>query len=314
MNNTLKIKVTIDTRKALLKGSVLRLHEELEVSQEMFTPPEWVALVTSLDMTKEPYAASQPIKKVGHGEPTTSLRPLTELTTEDLILAINEAIIAAAEAHQRCEDLAAERELRDEAEVAALEAAQTPAISPLQVHGKTFDRMLLITRDFALMSQARRVRALEARDRLNALATAHNEVVDAAIAAHREAADALAAKEAAALKKAEATRLLETGFFEKKTDSYNAKRYGAPWCAAVTFKEGKISPEYDFTAGESTGKWGAAGIIRIAVKPGDMFAIGQKDLRNPIGSENQIYVVKSDGTVKGLSRAAALREFESPGG
>ena len=102
----------------------------------------------------------------------------------------------------------------------------------------------------------------------------------------------------------EAARRLETGHWERETPSYNQRKYSAPWCAKVSFPSG-AKALYEF--GDSTGKWGAAGLLRIACAPGEIIAYGQKDMRRPGNSDHTILVMLANGCMKGLDKTEAFR-------
>ena len=89
---------------------------------------------------------------------------------------------------------------------------------------------------------------------------------------------------------------LKSGLWEMETDSYNERRYGSYWVAAVDF-DSKGKTIYDFNAGTSTAQWGKAGTLQIACKPGDVIAWGQKDHRKPSGSKHHMLRMNEDGSM-----------------
>jgi hypothetical protein len=97
---------------------------------------------------------------------------------------------------------------------------------------------------------------------------------------------------------------LESGHWELETGAYNERRHGAPWCARVTFPSGP-KPVYEF--GDSTAKWGKPGLLRVACRPGEVIAWGQKDLRNPGRGEHTIAVMESDGRMREVTKTEAYR-------
>lgn len=111
-------------------------------------------------------------------------------------------------------------------------------------------------------------------------------------------------KEAQALKFAER---LETGYWEKETSSYNDRRYSAPWCAKITFPEG-AKPSYAF--GESTASRGSSGLLRIACKPGEIIAWGQKDLRRPDKSDHYLLLMRPNGSMQDIDKTEAYRVYK----
>lgn len=59
----------------------------------------------------------------------------------------------------------------------------------------------------------------------------------------------------------------------RKFDSYNSRRYSAPWGALVKWNDGELRPTYKFC-----GVYDAdARIVEIMANPGDVVAFGQKD-------------------------------------
>ena len=100
---------------------------------------------------------------------------------------------------------------------------------------------------------------------------------------------------------------LESGYWERETGTYNERRYCAPWCAVVDFRGG-AKPNYTF--GESTGKWGAAGLMRVRCTPGTIIAWGQKDLRRPANSEHNILIMSDDGSMRKVDKTEAFRAWQ----
>jgi len=98
---------------------------------------------------------------------------------------------------------------------------------------------------------------------------------------------------------------------EKKTDSYNARRYGKPWIAKVTFPTPKGEMEWGTWIGEIDGGSGSDGLLVIEAQPGDIIAAGQKDHRGN-GGDTNYYVVGNDGKRHSLSnRADAYAEYQA---
>jgi len=100
---------------------------------------------------------------------------------------------------------------------------------------------------------------------------------------------------------------LETGYWERDTGGYNERRCSAPWCARVTFPSG-AKPVYEF--GESTGKWGKAGLMRVECRPGDIIAWGQKDLRHPNKSAHYILIMQPNGSTLETDKTGAFRQWQ----
>jgi hypothetical protein len=147
-------------------------------------------------------------------------------------------------------------------------------------------------------------------DEINAESKSHNdrlfEVAKPFLLAAREEKERIAAeaKEKAdadqkAANKIKYAERIATGYWEHETGSYNDRRYSAPWCATVSFNGAK--PVYSW--GESTGKWGKSGLLRVECKPGDFIAWGQKDLRRPGNSENNILRMRADGSMESFDNA-----------
>ena len=126
------------------------------------------------------------------------------------------------------------------------------------------------------------------------------------LARYRAEKQAEAEAEAAARVAKYAARL-ESGYWEMETSSYNERRYGAWWCASVTFPNG---PRAVYTWGDSTGKWGKAGVLRVACRPGDIIAYGQKDQRRSSGDEHHIMVMEEDGRMTEVERTEAWKHWQ----
>lgn len=69
--------------------------------------------------------------------------------------------------------------------------------------------------------------------------------------------------------------------------SYNHRRYGKPWAAQITFEGTK--PIYAFTGLYSNG------VLAFDAEPGEIIAMGQKDLRGGKNTSNDWYVVGEQG-------------------
>lgn len=108
-----------------------------------------------------------------------------------------------------------------------------------------------------------------------------------------------------------AAKRLESGYWERKTESYNERRYSSPWCAAVTFPSG---PKAVYSFGDATGKWGKEGLLRVACRPGDIIAWGQKDLRRPGNSEHNLLVMLDNGRMKTVEKTEAFRLWQEKAG
>jgi hypothetical protein len=94
----------------------------------------------------------------------------------------------------------------------------------------------------------------------------------------------------------------------RKTASYNARRYGRPWIARVTFDtNGKASYDWGNWIGTIEGGNGSAGELVITVNEGDIVATGHKDLRK--GPANINYWLVRDGQLVHLDKAEAYRIY-----
>jgi len=81
----------------------------------------------------------------------------------------------------------------------------------------------------------------------------------------------------------------------KETGSYNERRYGKPWIAAVNYSN---SRKGEFKFGEWVGKIGGAGELYIDAEVNDIIAIGQKDFRKPRNSAPEYYIVTTTGSLE----------------
>jgi hypothetical protein len=152
--------------------------------------------------------------------------------------------------------------------------------------------------------------ALEARVAAadGAAQEAARPAAEAADRAQRQAMAAfqaqITAEEERALANKAAARLA-SGHWERETPSYNERRFGKPWCARVVGveKSGKLT--YDFAAW--TGRPGDAGLLRVACKPGEIIAYGQKDQSNPAKSEHRILLMDDTGRMTEISAAEAAK-------
>lgn len=105
-----------------------------------------------------------------------------------------------------------------------------------------------------------------------------------------------------------AAKRLETGYWERETEAYNERRHGAPWCAKVTFPDGP-KPVYEW--GDSTAKWGKPGLLRVACRPGECIAWGQKDLRRPGNGTHHILAMNADGRMREVDKTEAFRLWQA---
>lgn len=92
---------------------------------------------------------------------------------------------------------------------------------------------------------------------------------------------------------------------EIKTDSYNERRFGRPWIAKVDFSNDKKGEMF---FGDWIGQHGDEGILELEANAGDIIATGQKDYRGK--SDLFYYVLKEDGTLESMTKAAAYQWFK----
>lgn len=309
----MKISVNVDRKAALLKGLFLGEKTEIEVSPETMGM-QWPTLVAGLNMSTEP--------------PFLGGYEVTENTVTELVRVMTiKADAKSAKEKEKCEKICAEIN-EYLAKVDTLEVAASAPMEPTQIHAfefqprfggmefSGFSRKIPVPIKiwWGVESAPAEMQEKYANATKWAAATearSAKEVKEANLAAFQAALPALEkqlvekekaekeAKEKADAVKQEANKAkfatrLETGYWERETPSYNDRREGAPWCATVSFVGAK--PVYDF--GESTGKWGKAGISRVACKPGDFIAFGQKDLRNSSRSEHTIQRMRNDGSME----------------
>jgi hypothetical protein len=159
----------------------------------------------------------------------------------------------------------------------------------------------------AIKAEAEELRqASEAEiDAMNAAAwqAAKPGVIEAARVAAAERDAEIAAKQAAL--QATFAERLATGYWERETSTYNERRYGAPWCAKVTGVKERAQLVYEW--GDTTAKFGHAGLMRLPCKPGDIIAWGQKDLRKPASSDHHIRMMEADGSMTEISQTDAYK-------
>ena len=89
---------------------------------------------------------------------------------------------------------------------------------------------------------------------------------------------------------------------------YNSRRYGKPWGAIVKFEGTKMV--YDFSAGTFLGDDVKGGKVYVECQPGDIIATGQRDFRGS-KTENTLYIVEEDGSLKRVDKVTALEHWES---
>lgn len=310
--NRLSISINIDQNAALLKGIVLGPTALVEVGPDTVPADVWPALVGALNMAANPPALT------GYG-PGGQGYKFSEATEAAIIAGIRDAYSASASA-------AAKALADNEARLAAWEANPINKRNTVTNCGTDRDgKQLVLEHEVwsvaylsagygtpaSLIPSDWEARVKAGTDRITPEIAAHNAIAEAKITELREIGNAAQAERDAAEKERKATELaarkakrLETGLWEKETDAYNDKRYGAPWCAKVTFPTG---PKPVYTFGESSGKWGKAGVMVLACKPGEIIAWGQKDHRRPADSEHNILHMQPDGGMVNVTVAEAYK-------
>lgn len=317
--NSIEIEVKIDRSKALLQGLVLKEWERVAVSKSTVGDELWPYLVRGLDMAVDPPRLSLPLARCG-GLSRMAPEPLPDAG----LAALKEMLRKAPALEREEEQKAAERE-RKAAEAAekrimkndsVLDAYETMELVEVvhEVGGEEYVTKVppSIPGDWSESDATPEQKERMQRRKAEFLEEAkeHNDVVTPLLEAARLRAKEKADAEAKAEREAIFARRLETGYYEEETSEYDARRYGAPWIATVSFAEGKTSPIYDFSAGDSSGKFGSEGVRRVPCRPGDLFAKGQKNLRRPADSENSIYHMREDGSVRQVDKAEAFRIWE----
>lgn len=310
--NRLSISININQKAALLKGLVLGPTATVEVGPDTVPADVWLDLVGALNMHTTPPALT------GYG-PGGRQYTFSEATEQAVIDGIRDAAKAVLDADAKA--LA-----ENEARIAAWEADPISKTNKIDFCGRDRDGV-----DLKVEHEEWSVRYLssgfgtpaklipsdwEARvkfvvDRITPEIEAHNAIAKSRIAELKAIGDAAQAERDAAENERKAAELaarkakrLEAGVWEKETGTYNDKRYGAPWCAKVTFPNGP-KPVYEW--GESSGKWGKAGVMVVPCKPGEIIAWGQKDRRKPDDSEHKILHMQPDGGMVEVTVAEAYK-------
>lgn len=317
--NSLIIRTKTDRKSALLAGRILGETADIEVSPDTIGD-QWPRLVAMLDMNTEPPAADVTID-----DPTAE--------------AVRSALesIAVAEAAKQADDQAQLDQAVETAkrDLAAYDLASKGSMKPVTMyasedlstfagHGsfafsgweRRLPFLLISTYGLPPSSPMREMAAAKAAiDERNEaeINAADQAAFEAAMPdLERQRAEKLEAQAAAeaAKKAARAVKFAErlaTGYWTRDTSSYNDKRHSAPWCAQVDFSVGSKG-EYAF--GESTGKWGKAGMMRVQCSPGEFIAYGQKDTRRPDKSEHTILRMRADGSMEDMgSKADAYKAY-----
>jgi len=331
----MRIVVKIDQKLALLSGRELGSTAEIDVTMES-AGVDWPEIVGSLDMSQTPPASCLP----GCDDATTQAFIGAVRTRREAAEA--EAAKKAAEITAQLDRYESSLDARED-ELAGPMQECIYRYAP-DTHGQYYQPsnpqpgticFRGVTRRLSCAEQpgalfryddlnerhgTLRKREREQDERNEAEIKSANEVIfarelprlEAELIARNEAEAAEAAEKAAAEKAVRlakfATRL-ESGLYERETDSYNERRYGRPWIAAVSLSGGKLA--YDFEAGTVTASFGSSGMLSITCRPGDVIAWGQKDLRRPDKSEHHILQMRDDGGMNEIDRTGAVKYLRS---
>lgn len=308
------IRVSVDRKAALLRGLDLRDQVTVEVAAETFGD-SWKPLVELLDMSGPVPVLSGAIR-------------IEEPTAEAVKVALAMHLERRGEAAREALD-----KLREAVDARRRTVAEEPVETMLYGEGphapigsryKGFQRPLHyietthrytgLTLNQEQQKEWEKL-AEEAKDlekANNAQIREMNRVaLEAAlpdlIAAHEERMAEIAREAEAreAKEREECAKRVSTGYWEIETDSYNSRRYGAPWCAQVT---GLSGSDLVYSWGDSTAKHGSEGLLRVRCKPGEIVAWGQKDLRGK-NSEHHILRMREDGSMEPISKTTAYRHF-----
>lgn len=298
--NTINISVRVNEKAALLKGLILGHTTEIAVSAESMGETAWPLIVAALDMGKTPPVLGL-IKGrypayVAESTPTALRAAVEAIATE----AADAERKATAEVEKRVSDFEADG-IHKGCQNDYGYSWERWTQSFINTYGLTGPYIARIERRAAEIAK---------------ICSEHNAEHAAAIAEAKAASEArMAAAEAerkAAEKAANAVKFakrLETGTWERECGSYNERRYGSWWCAKVSFPNGP-KPEYEW--GDSTCKWGKAGLLTLPCVPGDIIAWGQKDLRRPGNSTHNIQIMRSDGSMITADKTEAYHLSELP--
>jgi hypothetical protein len=313
------ISVSVDRRAALLAGHDLGNTVVIDVTPETIGTELWPVLVADLLVTTDP--------------PSLQVISVSAPTPE----AVRDALIRRWDAHV-AKNVEALAKLR--AAIAETERmmAATPTIVQLYIEPPYPPLIMLNSKYPGYRRELPRVSSHPASmpstfdadqraewmtliDRYDAVVAQNNAELATLNAAALEAAlpemraayianqasvaaeKAVTAQRQAALCKAR----LESGYWEHKVLGYNDRRYGAPWCARITGIEARGNLAYAF--GDSTARHGSSGLLRVACKPGEIIAWGQKDNRRPDSSEHHILQMQNDGSMNTIDRTEAYRQL-----
>lgn len=341
----LSVRVNIDRKAALLRGLVLEDEVIIPVGPEDLSAEDWALLVNSLqrDHVKKDDYLERSKFSVNGPEPADLVSALANyragLETERLAKEAKLAERALAFAEYKAEaasvletnrviaqsDLipatrriwALGLNLKEGDELWPYRDCDAAGFDQLQLKSlpwwqHNYNRTAEEENDIRAFEQGQYEIKAQADERvrqanLEAIAKARPEL-DRQLA-EKVQAEAQAEADRKAANAARFAKRLETGIWERETDSYNERRYGAPWVAKVTFPNGPKAV-YEFS-GESTGKWGKAGILSIECKPGEIIAWGQKDLRGN-SHEHHVLYMRANGSMEELDKVEAYKRSRQP--
>lgn len=313
------VSVQADRKAALLNGVVLQDRVTVEICRDDYSANEWAALVNNLNVSQEPAQLNSSLKiENNHYD----LGGVTESGGADF-----KAQFAKSYAKYQADlDDRAERVAEYKADLAAA-PIESARIKIERYCGSQYDRKFGdlefdgFSRKIPLRPSVRyRTAEIDqlfqaAKDELDGMnkaayeaalpalevALAEKKAVDAIKAAERaEAARKAEENEAAALAARKALRL-KTGLWEKEVTRGNPWRYGAYWVAKIISLRGdKLDYRFSNLGDES--------LLRIACRPGEMIAYGQKDFHGRNGEHN-IFIMLADGGMQPIGVAEAKKVF-----
>jgi hypothetical protein len=89
----------------------------------------------------------------------------------------------------------------------------------------------------------------------------------------------------------------------RDTERYNARRYGLPWIAKITLKDGELK----FHFGSWYGDPGERGMLSLhGIEPGDYYAVGQVDHRSA-NYAPEYYHLRKDGSGTSITKAEVYK-------
>lgn len=319
---TIKVRVRIDQKAALLSGKVLQANEIFEVTQEAMGP-HWPDLVRDIQCSEQVWIWNKITlcdtdpKLLRDYYEAQSVEQAAAVKAYAAIVEERERLLSEPMQDARCfwaPDRMRPWDFGSVAQEFRNFIGLNRVLPCALFSGSHPDSQSEIGKRFvALCSKSRE------QDQRNyeAIRQANDEILAGLLPRMLEAQKAadeaenqkqaeVAAKTAEARKARWAERLA-SGYWTKETPSYNDRRHGPYWCASVSFADG---PKPIYTWGESTGKWGQAGVLRVPCKPGDIVAWGQKDLRRPDKSNHYLLAMDDNGSMVEMSKTQAWKHWQ----